>query len=228
MTEGLTVHELAAQVGMTPRNVRAYQSRGLLHPPQIKGRVAQYTGSHVARLGLITSLQSEGFTLAAIKRLLETPHSYAAIVADRRRRFRDNTSDISATVALPLDAIREAMPDLPDDLTETGLVWREGDQLVTHTMLMGIGRSLVIAGMPLTLLARLQLETAQTARVLGQAVREHLASAEDDGRRDDLSKVAVQLAAAAFEIAFLEAARGRSEPASEQAAPAQLAPSTNA
>jgi DNA-binding transcriptional MerR regulator len=208
MADGFTVHELAEYVGMTSRNIRAYQSRGLLHPPDIRGRVAYYNGAHVARLGLISSLQREGFTLAAIKRLIDTPHSYAAIVADRRRRFREDESDIGPTVPLPVDAVREAVPDLPDDLTETGLVWREGDQLVTHTMLMGIGRTLANAGVPITLLSRLQLEAAQTARRLGHATRDHLqASAADDGHRDDLSKVAVQLAAAAFEIAFLEAAR---------------------
>jgi DNA-binding transcriptional MerR regulator len=209
MTEGFTVHELAERVGMTSRNIRAYQSRGLLHPPDIRGRIAYYNGAHVARLGLVSSLQREGFTLAAIKRLIDTPHSYAAIVADRRRRFREDDSDIGPTVPLPVDAVREAVPDLPEDLTETGLVWREGEQLVTHTMLMGIGRTLANAGVPITLLTRLQLEAAQIARRLGQATRDYLqSSAAEDGHQDDLSKVAVQLAAAAFEIAFLDAARG--------------------
>jgi DNA-binding transcriptional MerR regulator len=208
MADSFTVQQLATQVSMTTRNVRAYQSRGLLHRPTIRGRVAYYNGSHVARLELVSSLQREGFTLAAIKRLIETPLSYAAIVADRRRRFRDDTSDISPMVPLPVAEVRAAVPGLPSDLTETGLVWREGDQLVTHTLLMGIGRTLATAGVPVTLLTRLQLDTAQVARLLGQAVRDHLrATAIDDGRREDLAKVAVQLAAAAFEIAFLEAAR---------------------
>jgi DNA-binding transcriptional MerR regulator len=209
MADRFTVHELAELVGMTIRNIRAYQSRGLLHPPEIRGRVAYYNGSHVARLGLISSLQHEGFTLAAIQRLIETPNSYAAIVADRRRRFRDDESDIIPTVPLPVEAVREAVPGLPDDLTETGLVWREGDQLVTHTMLMGIGRTLASAGVPASLLTLLQLEAAKTAARLGHAVHDGLRASTDDGRYDDLSKVAVQLAAAAFEIAFLEAARGR-------------------
>ncbi len=210
MADSFTVHELAERVAMTTRNIRAYQSRGLLHPPDIRGRVAYYNGAHVARLGLVSSLQREGFTLAAIKRLIDTPHSYAAIVADRRRRFREDESDIGPTVPLPVDAVRAAVPDLPDDLTETGLVWREGDQLVTHTMLMGIGRTLANAGVPIPLLTQLQLEAAHTARRLGRATRAHLeSSAAEDGHQDDLSKVAVQLAAAAFEIAFLEAARGR-------------------
>ena len=108
MAEGMTVTELADTVGMTPRNIRAYQSRGLLFPPSISGRVALYSGAHVARLELIASLQREGFTLAAIKRLITTPSSYSAIVADRRRRFRDGSSDIVRTVPIPEEHIHDA------------------------------------------------------------------------------------------------------------------------
>jgi DNA-binding transcriptional MerR regulator len=207
MPDGLTITQLAAAVGMSPRNIRAYQSRGLVHPPEIQGRIAHYGGDHVARLELIASLQREGFTLAAIKRLINTPGSYAAIVADRRRRFRDDTSDIVTTVPVSAERFRELLaelPELPDDLTETGLVWQQDGELVTHTMLMGIGRTLAAQGLPPTLLARLMLDAARTARDLGEAFRDHVHRPDGDARRlDDLAKVAVQLSAAAFEIAFL-------------------------
>jgi DNA-binding transcriptional MerR regulator len=207
MTESLTINQLAEAVGMTARNIRAYQSRGLVHSPQIQGRVAQYGGDHVARLELIASLQREGFTLAAIKRLIDTPDSYASIVADRRRRFRDDTSDIVTTVQVPVERIRDLLPELPelpDDLTETGLVWMQDGELVTHTMLMGIGRTLAAQGLPAGLLARLMLDAARTARNLGGAFRTQVEQQDGDDRRlADLAKVAVQLSAAAFEIAFL-------------------------
>jgi DNA-binding transcriptional MerR regulator len=208
MAESLTVTELADAVGMTVRNIRAYQSRGLLHPPALKGRVAHYTSGHVARLHLVASLQQEGFTLGAIKRLVDTPNSYAAIVADRRRTYRDETPDVRTTVALPVGKIRELLPGLPEDLTETGLVWWEDGRLVTHMLLMGVGRTLAAQGVPVELLTRLQLEAAATARTLGLAFRKQLETGDyDHDRLSDLSKVAVQLSAAAFEIAFLSAAR---------------------
>lgn len=207
MDDGLTITQLAARVGMTPRNIRAYQSRGLVHSPRIQGRIARYGGDHVVRLELIASLQREGFTLAAIKRLIDTPDSYASIVADRRRRFRDDTSDIVRTVPVPLERIRDLLPQLPElpqDLTETGLVWLEDGELVTHTMLMGIGRALAAQGVPPGLLARLMLEAASTARNLGEAFRAQVEQQDGHDRRlADLAKVAVQLSAAAFEIAFL-------------------------
>jgi DNA-binding transcriptional MerR regulator len=204
MADSLTITQLAEAVGMTARNIRAYQSRGLVHSPRIEGRVARYGGAHVARLELITSLQREGFTLAAIKRLINTPDSYALIVADRRRRFRDDTSDIVTTVPVPVERIRELLPELPEDLTETGLAWMQDGELVTHTMLMGIGRTLAAQGLPARLLARLQIDAARTALRLGKAFRDHVEEQDgDDHRLADLAKVAVQLSAAAFEIAFL-------------------------
>jgi DNA-binding transcriptional MerR regulator len=66
-----TIDELARRVGMTARNVRAYQSRGLIQPPKLRGRTGYYGPEHVARLELIRDLQAEGFNLGAIKRILE-------------------------------------------------------------------------------------------------------------------------------------------------------------
>jgi DNA-binding transcriptional MerR regulator len=216
MSDSLTITQLAGLVGMTARNIRAHQSRGLVHSPRIEGRLARYGSDHVARLELIASLQREGFTLAAIKRLIDTPDSYAAIVADRRRRFRDETSDIVTTVPLPVEQIQELIPDLPllpDDLTETGLVWMQDGELVTHTLLMGVGRTLAAQGVPARLLAQLMLDAASTARQLGATFRDHVESQDPDDRRlADLAKVAVQLSAAAFEIAFLGVASQPSEP----------------
>jgi DNA-binding transcriptional MerR regulator len=71
ITEGLTIDELARQAGMTVRNVRAYQSRGLIPPPELRGRTGYYKPEHVARLELIKDLQAEGFNLEAIKRILD-------------------------------------------------------------------------------------------------------------------------------------------------------------
>jgi len=214
--EGMTVTELAEAVGMTPRNIRAYQSKGLLFPPTIHGRVAVYSGAHVARLELIASLQREGFTLAAIKRLVESTGSYAAIVADRRRRFRDGSSDISATVPIPEDVIRARNPDLPDDLTGTGLAWRDEEgRLISHTLLVAVGRMLSTQGLSDKALARLQLDAAGLGQTLGAFLRDELGGLDgvhDDTRRADLARVAVQLSATAFEIGFLNGATDETPP----------------
>jgi DNA-binding transcriptional MerR regulator len=71
MPEKLTIDALAQRTGMTVRNIRAHQSRGLLPPPDIEGRTGYYGPEHVARIELISEMQADGFNLAAIKRLLD-------------------------------------------------------------------------------------------------------------------------------------------------------------
>src|SRR5690348_4916952 len=66
----LTIDELAHETGMTARNIRAHQSRGLLPPPEVRARTGYYTADHVARIKLIQDMQSQGFNLKAIERLL--------------------------------------------------------------------------------------------------------------------------------------------------------------
>jgi DNA-binding transcriptional MerR regulator len=66
----LTIEQLAAEVGMSVRNIRNHHTRGLLPPPEVRARVGYYNAEHVARLRLILDLQADGFNLAAIERLL--------------------------------------------------------------------------------------------------------------------------------------------------------------
>src|SRR5256714_8634644 len=67
----LTIDELARESGMTVRNIRAHQSRGLLPPPEVRARTGYYAPEHVARLKLIREMQAEGYNLRSIKRLLD-------------------------------------------------------------------------------------------------------------------------------------------------------------
>jgi len=66
----LTVEQLAYETGMSVRNIRNHQSRGLLPPPEVRARTGYYGPEHVARLRLIQEMQGEGFKLSAISRLI--------------------------------------------------------------------------------------------------------------------------------------------------------------
>lgn len=66
----LTVEQLAHETGMSVRNIRNHQSRGLLPPPEVRARIGYYGPAHVARLRLIQEMQAEGFKLSAISRLI--------------------------------------------------------------------------------------------------------------------------------------------------------------
>ncbi|HXR29709.1 MAG TPA: MerR family transcriptional regulator [Solirubrobacterales bacterium] len=66
----LTIEQLAHETGMSVRNIRNHQSRGLLPPPEVRARIGYYGPEHVARLRLIQEMQGAGFKLSAIERLI--------------------------------------------------------------------------------------------------------------------------------------------------------------
>jgi DNA-binding transcriptional MerR regulator len=81
----LTVEQLAAEVGMSVRNIRNHHTRGLLPAPEVRARVGYYNSEHVARLRLILDLQADGFNLAAIERLLSGSDGLAERLLGLRR-----------------------------------------------------------------------------------------------------------------------------------------------
>jgi DNA-binding transcriptional MerR regulator len=75
----LTIDELAGRTGISVRTIRFYAQRGLLPPPQLRGRTGLYGPDHVARLELVSELSALGFTLAAIEEQLQRlPASFGA------------------------------------------------------------------------------------------------------------------------------------------------------
>lgn len=67
----MTIEELARRTGMTVRNIRAHQTRGLLPAPVVRARTGFYGPEHVARLEVIKEMQASGFNLTAIGRVLD-------------------------------------------------------------------------------------------------------------------------------------------------------------
>jgi DNA-binding transcriptional MerR regulator len=67
----MTIDELARESGMTARNIRAHQSRGLLPAPTVRARTGYYGSEHLARIRLIQDMQGQGFNLKSIERLLD-------------------------------------------------------------------------------------------------------------------------------------------------------------
>jgi DNA-binding transcriptional MerR regulator len=84
----MTIDELARRTGMTVRNIRAHQSRGLVPPPEVRGRTGYYGDEHVARIELIKELQADGFNLESIRKLLEGAGGSSAEVLNFSRTLR--------------------------------------------------------------------------------------------------------------------------------------------
>ena len=93
----MTIGELARRTGMTIRNIRAHQTRGLLPPPEVHGRTGYYNEDHVARIELTREMQAEGLNLEAIRRVLDHTGSSQEIVDFARAiraPFEDETPEI--------------------------------------------------------------------------------------------------------------------------------------
>jgi len=84
----MTIGELAERTGMTVRNIRAHQTRGLLPPPVVHGRTGYYNEDHVARVELTRELQAEGLNLEAIRRMQESVNGAATEIHDLTRSLR--------------------------------------------------------------------------------------------------------------------------------------------
>ena len=84
----MTIRELAERTGMTVRNIRAHQTRGLLPPPVVRGRTGYYNEEHVVRIELTREMQADGLNLEAIRRVLESGDGSATAISDFTRQLR--------------------------------------------------------------------------------------------------------------------------------------------
>lgn len=109
----LTLDELVARSGFAARTIRFYAGRGMLPQAERRGRLAYYTGDHLARLELVRELQAHGFTLGAIESYL------SRLPADASPE----------TIALHRTLLAPWMPDLPETLTRAELDARAGRPL---------------------------------------------------------------------------------------------------
>ena len=94
----MTIRQLAERTGMTVRNIRAHQTRGLLPPPAVRGRTGYYNEEHVARIALTREMQADGLNLEAIRRVLDSGEGAASAIFDFTRAlrvpFEDEASEI--------------------------------------------------------------------------------------------------------------------------------------
>jgi len=153
----MTIDELAREAGATSRNIRAYQTRGLLPPPRMEGRVGYYDEGHLARLRYVAGLQDRGFSLAAIQCLLEAWEEGRGLndVLGFEEALTAPWSD-ETPERIPVDRLLERFPDAVDDpgllgrAVELGLlVDVDGELEAPSPRLLRVGAELVAAGVPL-------------------------------------------------------------------------------
>lgn len=211
---GIPIGELARFVGMTPRNVRAHQSRGLLSPPTMRGRTGYYDGTHISRLLLIKELQDHGLNLRTIGTVLEHGDPITTVLR-ALRGARPGSEDAASRVTLPASTLRrlnEVDPSTPDVLCEHGLLERGPDGTYTADAAeFAAGARLFEAGMPVADMVRVQLGRVRDARgaaaELAQVFLVQAGGDEDQARAviAEIGPYAVQMLTSAFEAALTAA-----------------------
>jgi len=150
----LTIDELARRIGMTVRNIRAHQSRGLLPPPEVRGRTGFYGADHISRLELIQELQAEGFNLDLIRRLLDNAGGSSSEVLRFKHALEQPFGTEEPTTMGVAELIEEwgtADPSLLMKSLSLGLVRQlpDGRFQLPSPRLARAGRELLTLGIPL-------------------------------------------------------------------------------
>lgn len=151
-----TVDELARVSDTTVRNVRAYQDRGLLAPPEKRGRVGVYDDTHVSRLKLINHLLARGYTLANIQDLIKAVdegHDLRSILgletAIGGRWSREHPRKYSLIELLQMFGDK-ASPAALAKAVDLGLLERDGLSFVSASpTALAAGATLAKEGIPL-------------------------------------------------------------------------------
>ena len=207
-----TLAALANAAGMSERNVRAYQSRGLLPPPRRRGRHVVYGYGHLARLRLVRALADHGLSLRVIGDLIErgTADDELARLA-REELAATQTRGVAVSLAAETTVrFTEENPGVLEMLEEAGLVERHGDELLSNATALGLTSSVVARGGDFGTCARIGLAAARAAHGCREEIAqivESCISTMDGGRPDgavpdstaeELRRLSVQLASTAF------------------------------
>jgi len=222
----LTLDELTSRVGLSVRNIRFYTSRNLVPPPIRRGRSGYYTAEHVARLELVTELQSHGFTLSAIERYVAglpeeaTPED----IALARTMLAPWQADLPVDMShqeLEQRAGRALTDEEVRTLVALGVVRVRGTRYLVARTQLGIGVHLLDLGFPREVAEQAgriyQEHGRQMAEELYAVIRDQLAPQYDDptsGRfqevMESLKPFSVGGLVTAYEAAVARAARERS------------------
>lgn len=187
-----TIDELAREANTTVRNVRAYQDRGIIPPPERRGRAGVYKAEHLSRLRIIGQLLARGYTLSSIGELidaLEQGQNLAEVIG------------IESAVSSPWtdeQPVRYTLPDLvklfdgsfdPRTLAQVvdlEILQQEGGKFrAPSPKMIHAAAELVRIGIPLTemlnVVSLLRANVERAAEAMVQLIDRHLLDKYGDG-----------------------------------------------
>lgn len=135
-----TVDDLARLSHTTVRNIRAYQDRGVLPPPEKRGRLGVYNKKHLARMRVINNLLDRGFTLNNINELVAAweegrdLNDVLGLEAAITSSFSDEVPQrYSMPQLLKLFGLKVIDPDFISKAIEMDLFERDGTGIIVNS-----------------------------------------------------------------------------------------------
>ncbi|QKT06189.1 MerR family transcriptional regulator [Gordonia sp. X0973] len=207
------INDLAQVSGVSVRDIRVYQDRGLLPPPTIKGRTGWYHDEHLLRLNLVSRMLERGYTFATISELLNAAHHGMTVEhvlrgSTRRGRFQSFRRAATITIA----ELRKSLgaSDRTIALTEKiGLLVKDGAGFaVKNPELLEGAEVLVKGGVDVDVLldrwVRVQSDLEDVAHSFVSIITERFVNESllgmDDSQVDKISELIRQVRPLAHEI----------------------------
>lgn len=150
MSAEYRIAELSEVSGVSVRNIRVYQDRGLLPPPEVRGRTGWYSEEHLVRLNLISRLLDRGYTFATISELLLAASrglKVEHVLARKPRSGRLRTWKRAATITIA--ELRKTLnaSDRAIGLSQKlGLLVKDGAGFVVHNPDLLEGAEVLVKG----------------------------------------------------------------------------------
>ncbi len=165
MTE-YRINDLAQVSGVSVRNIRVYQDRGLLPAPAIRGRTGWYSDEHLVRLNLISRMLERGYTFATISELLHAAHygmKVEHVLRDSPKASRFMSIKRAATITIT--ELRKSLgaSDRAIGISQKlGLLTKDGAHYaVRNPEVLGSAEALVKAGIDIDVLLDMWVRVEQ-------------------------------------------------------------------
>ncbi len=194
----MTIEQLAEASGLSVRNIRAYQQRGLLPPVDRDGRRATFTQTHLARLRLVRALHDHGLSLRAIHDLVERGTAEAELAEVSRQTL---TSAWRRPVHVPLNPDNVALFEATRagamrELERAGLISQQDGRPHASAAGLGLVSALSARGVDLDVSTDLVLLGAYAAKDAAPSLARLVEAL--DGEPDERAQLMVQLVTTAF------------------------------
>lgn len=180
-----TLSELAETSGLPERTLRLYRTKGLLDPPQLRGRKGYYTIDHLTQLRLVKALSDRGFPLAVIAELRASRVPTGELLRLLTTSTEPGDYLTRDPTYLDQDAVEEVKrlaPEVLVELERIGIVRvADNGRPYADALALSLIGELIAEGMTGTQIATFALYVARAADEAGEAISKHLHNEALDG-----------------------------------------------